>query len=63
MFQSKRSKGTPLPPWEIRHEEGKYWFYRDGIRITKQNGLPHPLRKSKVPMMSIQKQEVTVEFD
>lgn len=60
-FESPRS--IPLPPWEIRHEEGKYWFYRDGIKITKHNGLPHPLRGKKKTKMMIQNTSVTVSFE
>lgn len=61
MFESKRS--VPLPDWELRQEEGKWWFYRDGIKITKDKGLPHPLRKSKENKMMIEKKSVTVEFE
>jgi hypothetical protein len=62
MFESKRS--VPLPPWDLRQEEGKWWFYRDGIKITKENGLPHPLRgKKKESKLMIQKESVTITFE
>lgn len=60
-FESPRS--TPLPPWELRQEEGKWWFYRDGIRITKQNGLPHPLRGRKKTTMVVQNVSAMITFD
>jgi fermentation-respiration switch protein FrsA (DUF1100 family) len=61
-FESPRS--VPLPPWELRHEDGRWWFYRDGIKITKQNGIPHPLRGRKVKeKFMILKQSSTVTFE
>lgn len=36
-----------LPPFSVREEEGEYYFYRGDERITKKNGLPHPLRGRK----------------
>ena len=60
-FESKRS--IPLPPWDLRHEDGKWWFYRDGIKITKEKGLPHPLRKKDENKMLIVKKSVTIEFE
>ena len=60
-FESKRS--VPLPPWELRHEESKWWFYRDGSKITKETGLPHPLRNRKKERLMIQKESVTVTFE
>jgi len=60
-FESSRT--IPLPPWELRQEEGKWWFYRDGIKITKQTGLPHPLRGRKKTGMTLQKGEAIVSFE
>lgn len=37
----------PLPPFSLREEEGKWYFYRGDERITRKNGLPHPLRNRK----------------
>lgn len=42
-------RGVELPPWSVRYENGKYFFYRGDEKITKENGLPHPLRKNKTP--------------
>ena len=59
-FQSKRS--IPLPDWELRYEQEKWWFYRDGVKITKDRGLPHPLRKTD-SKMTIVKKDVIIEFE
>lgn len=37
----------PLPPFSLREEEGKWYFYRGEEKITRKNGLPHPLRDRK----------------
>ena len=49
VFYEYDLKETVLPPWSVTNETGDYRFYRDGIPITKKEGLPHPLkgRKSK----------------
>lgn len=36
-----------LPPCSVREENGEYFFYRGDVKITKENGLPHPLRGRK----------------
>lgn len=36
-----------LPPWSVRKEGDKYFFYRGEEKITTKNGLPHPLRGKK----------------
>jgi len=36
-----------LPPASVKYEENTYIFYRGDERITKKNGLPHPLRNRK----------------
>ena len=59
-FESKRS--VPLPPWELKEEGGKWWFYRDGVKITKEVGLPHPLRKQKDSKMMIERGHKIVRF-
>jgi hypothetical protein len=41
-------RGVVLPPCDVRNEDGKWYFYRGDERITKKNGLPHPLRKRRV---------------
>lgn len=38
-----------LPPFSVREEDGDYFFYRGDEKITKENGLPHPLRGYKRP--------------
>lgn len=61
-FESKRS--VQLPSWEVKEEDGKWWFYRDGIKITKDKGLPHPLRgKKKKEGLMIVKESSTVTFE
>ena len=60
-FESKRS--VPLPPWELKEEGGKWWFYRDGKKITKECGLPHPLRRPKDNKLMIEKKSITVDFE
>lgn len=44
-FENKKS--IPLPPASVKQEGGKYYFYRGEERITRKNGLPHPLRGRK----------------
>jgi len=44
-FESSRS--LPLPAWSLKAEGTKWFFYRNGQKITKDNGLPHPLRGRK----------------
>lgn len=36
-----------LPTFSVRQEDGDYYFYRGDEKITKKNGLPHPLRGPK----------------
>lgn len=55
------SRFIPLPSWELKEENGKYWFYRDGVKITKQNGLPQQKRNEN--KMSIVKKSIDVLFD
>lgn len=57
-------KLTPLPPAKVVIEDGKYVFYRGDEKITRKNGLPHPLRKKKEqpPAIQIKKGEVEVSF-
>lgn len=44
-FENKKS--VPLPPSSVKKEGGKYYFYRGDEKITRKNGLPHPLRNRK----------------
>lgn len=36
-----------LPPCTVKEENGIYYLYRGNQKITKKNGLPHPLRGKK----------------
>ena len=51
-----------LPPCSIREENGQYWFYRGDEKITKKNGLPHPLRGRKKTVLETQEAKFDVEF-
>lgn len=44
---ARKGKVPELPPFSIRQEEGDWYFYRGEEKITKKNGLPHPLRNRK----------------
>jgi|688.fasta_scaffold07436_9 hypothetical protein len=44
-YKNNRSVELPLP--SVKEEEGKYYFYRGTSKITKEEGLPHPLRGRK----------------
>jgi hypothetical protein len=44
-FETSRS--VPLPPASVRKEGNKWFFYRGDEKITRQIGLPHPLRNKK----------------
>jgi|688.fasta_scaffold124793_4 hypothetical protein len=41
---AKKGVVPELPPCSVREENGEYFFYRGEQKITKKNGLPHPLR-------------------
>jgi hypothetical protein len=60
-FQTSRS--VDLPPPSVREENGKWFFYRGEQKITRQIGLPHPLRgkKKKNIQIGIQLEEKEVE--
>lgn len=59
---------TALPPCSVKKEGDKWFFYRGEEKITRQNGLPHPLRdrkkkKEETPViMKIEKRNNLVEF-
>jgi hypothetical protein len=58
---AKKGVVPELPPCSVREENGNYYFYRGEQKITKQNGLPHPLRgRSK---KSFQEPTATASFD
>lgn len=55
-----------LPPWSVRKEGEKYFFYRGDEKITTKNGLPHPLRgkkKEKENGLKIDKKPATVTWE
>ena len=61
-FESPRS--LPLPAWSLGLEGTKWVFYRNGLKITKENGLPHPLRgRKKTQRMLIDTTPAIVGFD
>lgn len=43
-YQFKNSRSVPLPPPSVKQEEGVWHFYRGDQKISKKEGLPHPLR-------------------
>ena len=60
---ARKGKVPDLPSACIKEENGEYFFYRGGERITKKNGLPHPLRGRKKTVLEKTAQEVEVRFD
>jgi hypothetical protein len=48
VFYWCHTRGVSHPPPSVRDEDGTLVFYRGEERITKANGLPHPLRKPKL---------------
>ena len=45
-YKNKREE-VALPPPSVRAEDGKWFFYRGEKKITRKEGLPHPLRGRK----------------
>ena len=45
-YKNKREE-VVLPPASVREEDGKWFFYRGEKKITRKEGLPHPLRGRK----------------
>ena len=60
---AKKGVIPELPPASVREENGQYFFYRGGVKITKKNGLPHPLRGRVKPALEKRTEAVTVSFD
>ena len=52
-----------LPPYSVKKEGGKYYFYRGDEKITTKTGLPHPLRGRRKEGLKTEKKEVVVAFD
>lgn len=51
-----------LPPFSVKNEDGKWFFYRGDQKITKAVGLPHPLRGRKKTAIVKEVKEVTINF-
>jgi hypothetical protein len=62
---AKKGVVPQLPPCSVKEENGKYYFYRGDQKITKQNGLPHPLRnrKKNISMAEVPDASFEVVFD
>jgi len=55
-----------LPIGSVKIDNGKHYFYRGDVKITRKQGLPHVLKGRKVPKVSgITKEikEVVITFD
>lgn len=52
-----------LPPASVRKEGDEWFFYRGDQKITRKNGLPHPLRGRKKPTLEKRSEQVAVTFD
>jgi len=59
-FETARS--IPLPPPSVRQEGTKWFFYRGEEKITKKQGLPHPLRRKRVLGVVLEDKEVQIDF-
>lgn len=59
-FETARS--VPLPPATVRLEGTKWFFYRGEEKITKKQGLPHPLRRKRVLGVVLEDKEVQIDF-
>jgi hypothetical protein len=55
----ENSRSVPLPPASVKKEGDKWFFYRGEEKITREKGLPHPLRGKK--KSGILKEEKVVE--
>ena len=67
-FETPRS--VALPPCSVKKEGEKWFFYRGEEKITRQKGLPHPLRNKKkeetttdVIRMKIEKGNTELRFE
>lgn len=57
-YQFARNGVVPeLPPCSIRQEGDQWFFYRGEQKITRKNGLPHPLRGRKKTRMETQEKK------
>jgi len=62
-YQYETSRSVPLPPFSVKKEGDKFFFYRGDEKILRTTGLPHPLRKNNKPMILKEDKEVTVTFE
>jgi len=62
-YQYETSRSVPLPPFSVKKEGEKFFFYRGDEKILRTTGLPHPLRKKNKPMIVKEEKEVTVTFE
>lgn len=51
-----------LPPFTVKQEDGKWFFYRGEEKITKMIGLPHPLKGRKKITVVKEIREVNIDF-
>lgn len=60
----ENSRSVRLPTWELKKEGKDWFFYCGGQKITKKNGLPHPLRgkKKKETGITVVKENVDIDF-
>ena len=63
-YYNKRS--VSLPPWELKEDDGKWYFYCNGEKLTPGHGLPHPLagrsKKDMKPSITVEKRDITIDF-
>ena len=60
---SKKGVTPSLPPPSVREENGEFFFYRGDEKITKRNGLPHPLKGRTKTGLAKTHQPTEVRFD
>jgi hypothetical protein len=46
-YYYKNNRSIELPKPSVKEEDGVYYFYRGDVKITKEQGLYHPLRGRK----------------
>jgi len=61
-YYFETSRSIPLPPSSVRKEGTKWFFYRGEEKITKKQGLPHPLRRKRLIGVILEEKEVQIDF-
>lgn len=61
-YYFETSRTIPLPPASVRKEGTKWFFYRGEEKITKKQGLPHPLRRKRLIGVVLEEKEVQIDF-